>query len=263
LIGGFTDFPQFYRNHGGETISCAIDKFLTVSITENNSGGVDIRSASDLPSGIGLGSSGAFHSGLVAVLAQWKERRLEPAAIANIAYALENGIDSDSTGRQDSLACLCRGVSRITYGTDDSITASPILIPASVRAQLSRNLLLFDTGERRRASHSIKDIFSKDREPLLRKIAALPADLAAALDDGDLDFLGEALNTQERLRSELSPTCRSPKTDRLLEIARTCGAGARLAGAGLGCLVSYCPEGNQMRLRREIGIPEIKFSILW
>jgi hypothetical protein len=45
--------------------------------------------------------------------------------------------------------------------------------------------------------------------------------------------------------------------------ARRCGAGARLTGAGFGCLLCYCPEAKQPQLRETLGLSEIQFSILW
>jgi galactokinase/mevalonate kinase-like predicted kinase len=138
-----------------------------------------------------------------------------------------------------------------------------VAVSAAWRKKLSNRLLLFDSGVRRRASDSIKDVLSRRNTPLLNKIAGLPKLLLQAWKDGDIDFLGKALDLQEHYRSQLSPTCRSTETDRLLGIARSCGAGARLTGAGIGTLLCYCPEEKQPELRKKLGMSEIKFSLLW
>ena len=263
LVGGFTDYHRFYREHGGQSICCAMNKFLVVSLWRNRHGGLDIHSQADLPWGIGLGSSGAYHAALVLALARFRKQRLSKLAIAQRAYELEVGIDAMATGRQDSLACLFRGVSKIRYGRDDSVTVSGIPLSPRYKTKLANRLMLFDTGERRRARDSIRDILSRRNKPLLHEIAKLPQRLIRAWQTGDMDFTATALDLQERYRRRLSPTCRSPRTDRLLQIARECGAGARLAGAGRGCLICYCLESRQEQLREYIGIPEIRFSILW
>lgn len=264
LVGGFTDHPEFYKLHDAATVCCAINRYISVSIQENAVGGVDIRSASDLPWGLGLGSSGAYYAALVSALARYKQQTLPKSAVARLAYQLENGIEDHSTGRQDSVACLFRGISMIIYFRDDSVAVNPIPTPIAWRSILAKRLLLFDIGERRRARDSIRDASARNNKSALLSISKLPGLLIRAWEHGDFDFLADALNVQEQYRSQLSPLCKSARTDRLLRIARGCGAGARLTGAGLGCLLCYCPEERQAtRLRQEIGLREIEFSILW
>ena len=263
LVGGITDYPEYYLEHGARSICCTIDKYLYVSISRNGQGGIDIQSKADLPWGMGLGSSGAFHSALVLAFAGMRKQKLSPLVVSKLAYELETGIDKYATGRQDSVACLFKGVSKINYHRDGSVNVDSIAVPASWRKKLSDRLLLFDTGVRRSAGDSIKDILSRKKKPLLHEIAKLPELLTRAWRSKDLDFLGPALDLQEHYRGHLSPTCRSPRTDKLLEIARKCGAGARLTGAGIGCLLCYCPEGKQSELRKKLGLKEIKFSLLW
>lgn len=263
LVGGTTDYPDYYREFGARSICCPIDKYLSVSIRKNDRGGLDIHSEADLPWGTGLGSSGAFHSALILAFARDRRQKLSPLLVARLAYELETGIDPYATGRQDSLACLFKGVSEFKYHRDDSVTVRRIALPSAWRKKLSNRLLLFDSGVRRRARDSIKDILARKNKSLLHEIAKLPGLLTRAWNEGDLDYLGTALNLQEQYRSHLSPTCRSPRTDKLLEIARDCGGGARLTGAGIGCLLCYCPEERQGELRKKLGLKEIPFSILW
>jgi galactokinase/mevalonate kinase-like predicted kinase len=224
---------------------------------------MDVQSKADLPWGIGLGSSGAYHSALISVLAKFKKQRLSKLSIAKLAYDLETGIEKDATGKQDSLACLFKGFSNITYYCDDSVTVDQIPIPTEWQKKLTNRLLLFDTGERRRSRDSIKDILSRKNDSLLNEIAKLPDMLARAWRALDIDFLASALDLQEEYRSQLTPSCKSQRTDRFLGIARRCGAGARLTGAGLGCLLCYCHEERQQQLREKLCLPEIRFSILW
>lgn len=263
LVGGMTDYPDYYLEFGAESICCLIDKFLYVSLQKNEQGGVNIQSKADLPWGTGLGSSGAFHSALILAFATHRKQKLSPLVVAKLAYELETGIDPYATGRQDSAACLFKGVSTFKYHRDGSLSVDRIVIPGAWHKKLSNRLLLFDSGVRRRARDSIKDVLARKNKSLLHEIAKLPGLLKRAWSRGDMDFLGTALDLQEQYRSQLSPTCRSARTDRLLEISRKCGAGARLTGAGIGCLLCYCPEEKQKELRKKLGLKEIPFSILW
>ncbi len=263
LVGGITDYPDYYREHGAQSICCTIDKYIYVSVKRNEWGGIDFQTRADLPWGTGLGSSGAFHSALVMAFAKVRKKTLSPLLISKLSYELETGIDPYATGRQDSIACLYRGISKFNYHRDESVSVDRIAVPAAWRKKLSDRLLLFDTGVRRRASDSIKDILSRVKNPLLHEIAKLPDLLLRAWEAKNMDFLGHALDLQENYRGRLSPTCRSPHSDKLLEIARKCGAGARLTGAGIGCLLCYCLEEKQPELRKKLGLKEIKFSILW
>lgn len=103
---------------------------------------------------------------------------------------------------------------------------------------------------------------TSDERMSLESIVRSPSALIRAWSSKDIDYFGTSIDLQERYRSQLSQTRKSPRTDTLLATARKCGAGARLIGAGVGRLFCYCPEEMQQELRERLGIPEIVFSIL-
>ena len=90
FVGGGTDLPSFYREHGGEVISTTIDKYITVTVGGNlfnlsqnphittvlAETGVDmsvhISIESDMPIGSGLGGSSALTVGLLSALHAYK-----------------------------------------------------------------------------------------------------------------------------------------------------------------------------------------------
>ena len=43
FVGGGTDIPNFYRQHGGEVISTAIDKYIAVRITRRRDSQIAIN----------------------------------------------------------------------------------------------------------------------------------------------------------------------------------------------------------------------------
>src|SRR3954463_7469201 len=107
FVGGGSDLPQFYRQHGGAVLSAAIDKYVYVNVNKKFdsgirvayskneevatvpqiehrlvraameylriSGGVEITTIADIPSrGTGLGSSSSFTVGLLHALSAYK-----------------------------------------------------------------------------------------------------------------------------------------------------------------------------------------------
>ena len=112
LVGGGTDLPDYYREHGGRVLNAAIDKYVYVVVKQrfdddiyvNYSskeivsrvedlqhelvrealhmtgirGGVEITTLSDIPSsgGSGLGSSSAVTVGLLQALFTYQGRQL-------------------------------------------------------------------------------------------------------------------------------------------------------------------------------------------
>ena len=43
FVGGGTDIPNFYQKHGGEVISTAIDKYISVRITEGRNSQIAVN----------------------------------------------------------------------------------------------------------------------------------------------------------------------------------------------------------------------------
>src|SRR5689334_23920193 len=124
LLGGGTDLPGYYREHGGRVLNCALDKYVYVVVKQrfdddiyvNYSrkeivsrvedvehelvrealhmagvrGGVEITTLADIPSaGSGLGSSSAVTVGLLQALFAYQGRQLAAEELAERACAIE------------------------------------------------------------------------------------------------------------------------------------------------------------------------------
>ena len=125
FAGGGTDIPYFYKKYSGATVSCAIDKYIYVTVKYHNNFGFKYRlnyslteqvnsideiknlriryalkflkikkplyinTFSDFPANTGLGSSSSFTVGLLNALVKLINRKLSKIKLAEIAYKIE------------------------------------------------------------------------------------------------------------------------------------------------------------------------------
>ena len=187
FVGGGTDIPNFYQRHGGEVISTAIDKYISVRITEgrnsqiaintpyhretvsdpdhiqhplireamrktNMPGGVSITVTSDVPSrGCGLGSSSALTVGLLNALYAYRGIETSPETLAQQACEIEIERLNQPIGKQDQYIAACGGLRRIQFNRDESVHTQAIPVTPETVAHLEENFTLFYTGIQRRA----------------------------------------------------------------------------------------------------------------
>lgn len=189
FFGGGTDYPVWYREHGGAVLSTTIDKscFITcrwlppffeyhsrISYTkvENvgaNDGiqhpsvrgcleylgineGVEIHHIADLPARAGLGTSSAFTVGLLHGLYALRNQMRDKHSLAMEAIKVEQEILQETVGAQDQVSAAYGGFNRINFGIDGSVDVNRILTSGERLAELEGNLALYFTGFSRIAS---------------------------------------------------------------------------------------------------------------
>ena len=69
LAGGWTDVQPYTSDYGGEVVNFTINKYIKCSMEQDNEGKKKIEYSSDVPTGSGLGTSGAMNVGLIATIA--------------------------------------------------------------------------------------------------------------------------------------------------------------------------------------------------
>ena len=187
FVGGGTDIANFYRQYGGEVISTAIDKYISVCITrEQNSqiaintpdhhetvsnpnhiqhsliresvrktdiaGGVSITVTSDIPSrGCGLGSSSALTVGLLNAFYAYQGIEMPVEILAHQACEIEIERLNQPIGKQDQYIAAYGGLQRIQFNRDESVHTQDIPVTLEAVAHLQQNFILFYTGIQRRA----------------------------------------------------------------------------------------------------------------
>jgi len=188
FFGGGTDYPVWYREHGGSVLSTAINKrcYITVrhlppffehhsrvsysrveSVVKNGQiehpsvreclrfmgmeEGVEIHHVADLPARTGLGTSSAFTVGLLLGLYGLKEKMRDKHGLATDAIHVEQDLIEEAVGSQDQVSAAYGGFNRINFNTDGSIEVRRVLGQERL-AELEQNLALFFTGFSRTAS---------------------------------------------------------------------------------------------------------------
>jgi len=292
LVGGGTDLPDYYREHGGRVLNAAIDKYVYVVVKQrfdddiyvNYSskeivsrvedlqhelvrealhmagirGGVEITTLSDIPSsgGSGLGSSSAVTVGLLQALFTYQGRQLTAEELADRACAIEIDRCRKPIGKQDQYAAAYGGVCDIRFGPGDRVVVDQLALTPQVRRKVQEELLLFFTGVTRSANSILSEQTANiaDRLPQLHQLRDLAGEAANGLRDGDVDALGVAMNKSWAAKRELASGVSTSQIDEAVEAAISAGAtGVKVTGAGGGgFLLVVCPLENQRRVREQL-----------
>ena len=181
FFGGGTDFPGFYREHGGAVLSTTFDKYCYVNVrhlprffdytTELSYAKTErvtdvesiehpaIREAmkmldmheirltyeADLPARSGLGTSSSFAVGMLNAFYALKGKYADKRKLADDAIYLERVLCKESGGIQDQIAASFGGFNKISFNAD-GYTVSPVIISPERKLRLNDNLMLFFTG---------------------------------------------------------------------------------------------------------------------
>ena len=291
LVGGGTDFPGYYREHGGRVLNCALDKYIYVIVKQrfdddiyvNYSrkeivskvedlehelvreamlltgvcSGVEITTLADIPSaGSGLGSSSAVTVGLLHALFAYQGHQVSATELAELACTIEIDRCGKPIGKQDQYIAALGGVRDIQFGPGDQVIAKDLGLSATERRALQQQIMLFYTGITRSADPILAEQTaniqeSKDQLDLLRKLAGVAVD---RLRGGDIDGVGAAMREGWEAKRTLATGVSNGRIDMLVSRALDAGAsGAKLTGAGGGgFLLVLCPMERQSAVRQSL-----------
>jgi D-glycero-alpha-D-manno-heptose-7-phosphate kinase len=291
LLGGGTDLPDYYREHGGRVLNCAIDKYIYVIVKQRFddeiyvnyskkeivsrvedlehelvreamwmtgvTNGVEITTLADIPSsGSGLGSSSAVTVGLLHALFAYRGKQVTAEELADRACTIEIDRCGKPIGKQDQYIAAYGGIRDIRFGPGDQVTAEELELPAAGRRDLQRHIMLFYTGVTRSANSILAEQTAniktaRDQLDVLRDLAGLATD---RLRCGDVDAVGEAMRKGWEAKRQLATGISNPQVDKAVDRALEAGAtGAKLTGAGGGgFLLVICPMERQRAVRESL-----------
>jgi len=288
LVGGGTDFPSYYREHGGRVLNAAIDKFVYVIVKQrfddeiyvNYSmkeivsrvedlqhelvreamhmagirGGVEITTLADIPStGSGLGSSSSVTVGLLHALFAYQGVQVTAEELAERACAIEIDRCRKPIGKQDQYVAAFGGLCDIQFGKGDRIYVDRGFASTPVRRRLQSELMLFFTGITRSANTILAEQTANvaDRIPQLDQLRDLAGEAVDGLRAGDVSSLGAAMCKGWQAKRTLASGVSTQQIDVAVEAALEAGAsGAKVTGAGGGgFLLVVCPVENQRAVR--------------
>lgn len=264
FFGGGTDYPGWYRKHGGQVLSTAIDKYCYITLRrlppffeytlrlvysrsetcsnideikhpairetlrflkfESN---LEIHHDGDLPARSGMGSSSSFTVGLLHALYALKGVMPTKEQLARESILIEQDLIKETVGSQDQCAAAHGGLNKIIFHRDGEIEVRPLTLSASRMEELSSHLMLFYTGIMRTAS-DVADTYVEnlgEKHKLLKRMHAM-------VDEG-IDILqsnrcicgfGELLGEAWRAKRELGARISNGVVDDIYVRAQENGA---------------------------------------
>jgi D-glycero-alpha-D-manno-heptose-7-phosphate kinase len=271
FFGGGTDFPSFFRRHGGSVLSATIDKYCYISVhrltpffkhrfrasysrTESvlnpeefqhplirealllmdQRDGVEISHVADLPGQTGLGSSSSFTVGLLNALHAFRGERAEPEELARKAIEIERDRVGDFGGWQDQYEAAYGGFRRIHFATDSQVRVLDVGIAAPRLRELEDHLLLFFMGTESSAEQVLREQHGRaasNERALLAMLRMVDDAEQIVKTDGPLDAFGDLLHEAWLLKRSLSSGISNASIDGAYDSARRAGA---LGGKLLG-----------------------------
>ncbi len=264
FFGGGTDYPAWFREHGGAVLATTIDKYLYLhcrylppffdfksrivwskieqvqqpgeiahpairGVLEwmKIRDGVEIHHHGDLPARTGLGSSSAFSVGLLHALHALRGELVSKRRLAEEAIFVEQQVLQETVGVQDQIQSAFGGLNRIDIRTDGSFEVTPLVVRAERLVGLQKHLLLLYTGLSRTAS----EIAAEQVATVGARTAELKAmremvDLGEKIlvGTGDLRDFGRLLDESWKLKRSLSSKIAPGFVNEIYDIARQAGA---------------------------------------
>jgi D-glycero-alpha-D-manno-heptose-7-phosphate kinase len=222
FFGGGTDYPDWYRVHGGAVLATTIDKYCYIScrclppffeykhrivysrienVRHNDEiehpavravfnwanviDGLEIHHDGDLPARSGLGSSSTFTVGLAHALYSLRGKMVSHETLARDAIHIEQNLIGEHVGSQDQVSAAYGGFNRINFHRDDTFDVLPVILPIHRRDELHDHLMLCFTGLSRIADEIAKSKIDnfKNKETELNYIREMVDEATTILSD--------------------------------------------------------------------------------
>ncbi len=264
FFGGGTDYPQWYRQHGGAVLATTIDKYCYITcrylppffehrsrivwsrietVKEpheiqhpavkaclqhlHETRGVELHHDGDLPARSGIGSSSTFTVGLLNALNALHGKMISRERLAREAIHVEQNVIREVVGSQDQVSAAYGGLNRIEFKSDESFVVTPVALTAKRRKLLESHMLLFFTGISRTAAQVASSYvadISQCSEQLTRLQEMVDPAMAIITGESDITAFGELLHEAWLVKRSLSAQVSTPFIDSLYERARKAGA---------------------------------------
>ena len=264
FFGGGTDYPAWYRAHGGEVLATTINKYCYITcrylppffehrcrvvyskiedcqtideITHpavrevlrylKMERGVEIHHDGDLPARSGMGSSSSFTVGLLHALYALKGHMPGKRQLATESVYIEQELLKETVGSQDQVLAAYGGFNHVLFQPNGEISVRPITISPDRMKELNSHLMLFYTGIKRTASE-IAESYVNDvdgRKRQLRIMKDLVEEGISILNSRqDITSFGELLHEAWEAKRSLSFNVSNSHVDGIYEEAISAGA---------------------------------------
>jgi len=271
FFGGGTDYPAWYRQHGGAVLSTTIDKYCYISCRylppffesryrvvysriENvvkiedivhpavreglkffkQQRGVEIHHDGDLPARSGMGSSSAFMVGLLHTLHALNGQMPGKKQLALESIDVEQNMIGENVGSQDQVAAAYGGFNHTTFHESGEISVQPVTLSPERFAELNSHLMLFYTGIKRTAS-DVAASYTNNLDAKKRQLRILKDLVGESIDvlthRRPISDFGELLNEAWMVKRSLSSAVTNSEVEAIYAQAQSAGA---LGGKLLG-----------------------------
>lgn len=301
FLGGGTDFPDYYREDGGAVLSCAIDKYIFVTVKQRFDHllrigytrqemvervadiqhelireslrktqieeGLEITTMGDIPSaGSGLGSSSTVTVGALHALYSYLGELITAERLAQEACQIEIETLGKPIGVQDQYIAAFGGLRLFEFGRDGTVRSEKLDLRPGMLMRLNESLLLFFTGVTRKADTILGEQKRNihDRRAILGEMQDMARHARDELVAGRLEGLGEMLHQGWELKKKLASQISNGGIDEMYAAARKAGAlGGKITGAGGGgFLLLFCPPERRSAVRSALAhLQELPFQV--
>lgn len=264
FFGGGTDYPAWYRQHGGAVLATTIDKYCYLSCRylppffehrtrlvyakiencKNNDEivhpsvreilkhlqferGIEIHHDGDLPARSGMGSSSSFTVGLLHALYALRGCMPSKEQLARESIHIEQDLLKEVVGSQDQVLAAHGGLRHVGFDRQGEVQVRPLTIGLDRMRELNAHLMLFYTGIKRTASDIAQtyNSWSDSRQKQLHVMSALVEESLSILNSRrDLFAFGELLHKAWQVKRSLSVKVSNPYIDGLYEASLAAGA---------------------------------------
>lgn len=191
---------------------------------------------SQVPQRRGMGSSAAVAIAAIRAVFDYFDQDLTADLLENLVNQAEMIAHSNPSGL-DAKTCL----------SDRPIKFIRNLGFASLTMNLDAYLVIADTGIHGHTSEAVDKVRKSGQTalPLLKNLGDLALEAEKAIEQADLQALGNAMSQAHGLLARLGVSC--PEADHLVQVARSAGAlGAKMSGGGLGgCIIALVKTSEE------------------
>jgi D-glycero-alpha-D-manno-heptose-7-phosphate kinase len=264
FFGGGTDYPGWYREHGGAVLATTIDKYCYLTVRHlppffehrirvvysriescnhfeeiqhpavretlrflGVDRGVEIHHDGDLPARSGMGTSSSFTVGLLHALHALNGHMPSKQQLARESLKLEQDILRETVGSQDQVNAAYGGFNHILFHPSEEISVRPVILPNARLHDLMSHLMLFYTGIKRTANQ-VASAYVPNLDQKRRQLRILRDMVDEALSilcgNGSLADFGALLHESWLAKRAVSDHISCAEIDRLYDSVRAAGA---------------------------------------
>ncbi|MGE4131809.1 MAG: kinase [Bdellovibrionales bacterium] len=264
FFGGGTDYPVWFREHGGAVLATAIDKYLYIQCRKLTpfhdhkhriiyskmedvreideikhpavrevfrymrvEEGIEMHYDSDLPARSGMGSSSSFVVGLMHALHALRGEMVDKEHLAKDAIYVEQELIKENVGCQDQIMCAYGGFNMVLFKPGGGFSVQPVPAKAERLTELHNHLMLFYTGTSRLASDIAKEQIKstpKKASELTAMREMVDEGLKILTGHGPITDFGRLLHESWKLKRSLTDKISNSQIDDIYETGMKNGA---------------------------------------